>query len=90
MGDSIDGCLAALSAHTPGLSEGIKGCVQVAESVYFAAHHDGNTILRFDNHSTRIIAGSELGEPGDGDGFGLNTRLRGPQGIVYDQNRTVY
>ena len=40
-------------------------------AVYFAAHHDGNSILRLDNRSTRIIAGSELGEPGDSDGAGL-------------------
>jgi hypothetical protein len=63
--------LAALSVHAPSFSEGMKGCTRVAESVYFAAHHDGNSILRLDNRSTRIIAGSELGEPGDSDGAGL-------------------
>ena len=81
---------AALSVHVPGFSEGMKGCTRVAESVYFAAHHDGNSILRLDNRSTRIIAGSELGEPGDSDGAGLNARLHGPQGIVFDNNHTVY
>jgi hypothetical protein len=81
---------AALFVNAPGFSEGMKGCTRVAESVYFAAHHDGNSLLRLDNHSTRIIAGSELGEPGDQDGFGLHARLHGPQGIVYDNNRTVY
>jgi hypothetical protein len=81
---------AALSANAPGFSEGMKGCTRVAESVYFAAHHDGNSILRLDNRSTRIIAGSELGEPGDSDGVGLSARLHGPQGIVYDNDRTVY
>ena len=82
--------LASFAPLVAAFSEGMKGCTRIAESVYFAAHHDGNAILRLDNTTTQIVIGSALGEPGDSDGFGRNARLHGPQGIVYDGNRTVY
>ena len=82
--------LLSVAALAMGFSEGMKGCTRVADSVYFAAHHDGNAIIRLTNQTTTIVIGSPLGEPGDSDGVGLNARLHGPQGIVYDGNRTVY
>ena len=71
-------------------SEGLKAVTRVEDAVYYASHHDGNVLIRFDNFSTEIVAGSADGQPGDVDGTGTDALLHGPQGLAFDGNSSIY
>ena len=80
--------VACLAAPAAGFSEGLKAVTRVAESTYFVSHHDGNVLVRFDNTTTEIVAGSPEGRAGDEDG--LEALLHGPQGLVFDGGDSIY
>jgi len=77
---------APLCGHA--FSEGLKAVTRVEDAVYYASHHDGNVLIRFDNFSTEIVAGSADGQPGDVDG--TDALLHGPQGLAFDGNSSIY
>ena len=79
---------APLCGHA--FSEGLTAVTRVEDAVYYASHHDGNVLIRFDNFSTEIVAGSADGQPGDVDGTGTDALLHGPQGLAFDGNSSIY